>query len=569
MSPSSPSPDDTSDPSASPGEGPLLAAGRPNLIGKRLGDYQIDRLLGAGGMGEVYLARQMSLEREVALKILPAELQRNEIYLRRFEIEAKTAAKLNHKNVVQVYAIDSVDGVPLIAMEYVPGTNLRQYVARKGPIALIPALSLMRQAAEAIAVAGEMGLIHRDIKPENMLLTPRGGLKIADFGLAKLPHSPSDTQEGTTVGTPLYMSPEQVQNRPVDHRSDLYSLGGTFYHMLSGMPPFQEENLVTLAIKHVKEPPVSLAVHRPDLPEGLVKIVMKLLEKKPENRYQSAEQLLRDLGALRESIKKGLEAGGAGASQHALEITTIDAESDSKTKPPPAIKRVRAFVAASRPFRVTPWRVAQLAAASAIAGAIIGWAGRAPDLLGPKAPRGSDNPGLWMAPWEEIARQNTPAQQYQYALVRAPEHEQFAAWLAVMGQFPTDQLWKERAQVQAARYLYRIGDAERLEAFGRELALAPRRGGQAGASREKAPMLAELCAAAAAEIRGDFQAVLDTLSPLKGRLVADGLGQFGLEIVAKAMESEAPERQASRGALGALLEDLRRVFQFPLPPGFP
>jgi predicted Ser/Thr protein kinase len=567
MSPPPPSPDETSGPSPSPGEGSLLS-GRPNLIGKRLGDYQIDRLLGAGGMGEVYLARQMSLEREVALKVLPAELQRNEIYLRRFEIEAKTAAKLNHKNVVQVYAIDSIDGVPLIAMEYVPGTNLRQYVSRKGPIALIPAISLMRQAAEAVAVAGEMGLIHRDIKPENMLLTPRGGLKIADFGLAKLPHSPSDTQEGTTVGTPLYMSPEQVQNRPVDHRSDLYSLGATFYHMLSGKPPFQEENLVTLAIKHVKEPPVSLAVHRPDLPEDLVKIVMKLLEKKPESRYQSADLLLKDLGTLRESIKKGLDAG-AGASQHALEITTIDAEADSKTKPPPKIKRVRALVAATCPFRVTPWRVAQLAIASAIAGAAIGWAGRAPDLLGPKAPKAAGDPGLWMAPWEEIARQNTPAQQYQYALVRAPEHERLAAWLAVLGQYPSDLIWKERAQVQVARYLYRIGDAERLEVFGRELALAPRRGGQSGPSRDKAPMLAELCAAAAAEIRGDLQAVLDLLSPLKGRLMADGLGQFGVEIVAKAMDSGAPKQQASRGALAILLDDLRRVFQFSLPPGFP
>src|SRR5262249_22326540 len=156
--------------------------------------------------------------------------------LARFEKEATSAARLNHPSIVHIYAVGSVGDVRYIAMEYVPGTNLAQYIAKKGPPELPLALSIIRQAAEALRVAAEAGVIHRDIKPENILLTRRGEVKIADFGLCRISDETEQslTQSGVTLGTPLYMSPEQVLGKELDHRSDLYSLGVTFYHMLAG-----------------------------------------------------------------------------------------------------------------------------------------------------------------------------------------------------------------------------------------------------------------------------------------------------------------------------------------------
>src|SRR5581483_4570706 len=177
--------------------------------------------------------------------------------------------------------------------------------ARKGVPDLPLALAIMRQAGLAVGAAGEVGLIHRDIKPENLLLTKKGQVKVADFGLCRGPDADKLhlTQPGVTLGTPMYMSPEQVQGYALDHRSDLYSLGVTFYHMLAGFPPFHAESPVALALKHVREAPISLAVHRPDLPRDLVDLVMKLMAKDPADRYQSAAEMLRDLARVKEKIQ--------------------------------------------------------------------------------------------------------------------------------------------------------------------------------------------------------------------------------------------------------------------------
>ena len=229
-----------------------------DLTGTTLGDFQVKRLLGRGGMGQVYLATQISLNRPVALKVLHPRLLSKPAYLSRFEAEATAVAKLNHPNIVHVYTLGCVDQVRFIAMEYVEGTNLREYIDKKGALDLPLALSIMRQAGQAIGAAGEVGLIHRDIKPENLLLTRKGRVKVADFGLCR--DLGSDrlhvTQPGITMGTPLYMSPEQAQGHALDHRSDLYSLGVTFYHMLTGEPPFRADSAVALALKHVNEQPV-------------------------------------------------------------------------------------------------------------------------------------------------------------------------------------------------------------------------------------------------------------------------------------------------------------------------
>src|SRR5689334_10473545 len=223
----------------------VLGGGRASdgdLTGSTLGDFQVERLLGRGGMGEVYLARQVSLNRPVALKVLRPDLLSKPVYLARFEAEATTVARLNHPNIVHIYTLGCVDGIRFIAMEYVQGTNLRDYLMKKGALDLPLALSIMKQAGVAIGAAGELGLIHRDIKPENLLLTKKGQVKIADFGLCRdqdADHRLDLTGPGVTLGTPLYMSPEQAQGHALDHRSDLYSLGVTFYHMLGGEPPFR------------------------------------------------------------------------------------------------------------------------------------------------------------------------------------------------------------------------------------------------------------------------------------------------------------------------------------------
>ncbi|MER3416635.1 MAG: hypothetical protein C4297_10535 [Gemmataceae bacterium] len=279
-------------------------AERVDLSGSRLGEFLLLRLLGAGGMGQVYLAEQISLHRRVALKILRRDLADNATYRKRFESEARAVARLNHPNIVQVYAIGEESGNLYMALEYVEGKNLKEYLVRKGPPAVPVALSIMRQVASALARAGELGIVHRDIKPENILVTRRGEAKVTDFGLARVLAERQElhlTQTGVTMGTPLYMSPEQVEGRPVDHRSDLYSLGVTCYHLLTGQPPFSGENAFVVALHHVQTQPIALRQLRPEIPEALEAIVLRLMAKRPEDRYQSARELLADLKTVSES----------------------------------------------------------------------------------------------------------------------------------------------------------------------------------------------------------------------------------------------------------------------------
>jgi serine/threonine-protein kinase len=282
--------------------------GSTDLSGQVLGeDYRLLRKLGEGGMGQVYLAEQMSLRRRVALKLLRNELARNEISRRRFEAEAKAVAQLNHPNIVQVYHVGNSNGRLFMALEYVEGRNLRDYLAHKGIPELLLALSIMRQVASALQRAAEFGIVHRDIKPENILLSRKGQVKVADFGLARVFSEDQPavtlTQTGTAMGTPLYMSPEQVEGKPVDHRTDIYSLGVTCYHMLSGQPPFEGETAFAVALQHVQAEPSALAALRPDLPAELPLVITKMMAKQPAERYQTAREVLQDLRRLTQALK--------------------------------------------------------------------------------------------------------------------------------------------------------------------------------------------------------------------------------------------------------------------------
>ncbi|GDY09948.1 serine/threonine protein kinase [Planctomycetia bacterium] len=280
-----------------------------DLQDQMLGEFRLLRRIGGGGMAEVWLAEQTSLRRQVAIKVMRPDIQADETCRRRFEQEALATAGLNHPNIVQVYAVGESNGVRFIAQEYVAGMNMRDYILKKGPPEAHIALHLLKQVAAALQAAAEKGIVHRDIKPENILLTRKGVAKVVDFGLAQLTQGGDLrlTQAGMTMGTPLYMSPEQVQGSKVDHRSDLYSLGATFYHLLAGRPPFRAETALAIAYHQVHTPPPSLSDSRPDLSPSVCRLIQRMLAKKPDERFPSAEALLQE---LRDLEKRG-EADGA------------------------------------------------------------------------------------------------------------------------------------------------------------------------------------------------------------------------------------------------------------------
>jgi serine/threonine-protein kinase len=282
------------------------SAANPDLSGKALGEFQLLRRLGLGGMGQVYLAEQVSLKRKVAIKVMRTDVAVSMSSYQRFRAEAEAIARVTHANIVQVYAFGEQDGLHYMALEYVEGRNLRQYLSKKGPPDLPLALSIMRQVAAALQRASELGIVHRDIKPENILLTRRGEVKVADFGLSRCFDSEQTpvhiTQPGVTMGTPLYMSPEQVQGKPVDPRSDIYSFGVTCYHMLAGTPPFRGQTALELAMQHVQEEPRPLGEVRPDLPVEFCAVIHKMMAKEVENRYQSCAELRKDLDRFRGSF---------------------------------------------------------------------------------------------------------------------------------------------------------------------------------------------------------------------------------------------------------------------------
>jgi serine/threonine-protein kinase len=300
------------DPSAQPAQSAStpqasVFGSNADLSGLVLGDFKLLRQLGQGGMGQVYLAEQFSLRRQVALKIVRPEFADKESaprLLARFRAEAEAVARATHANIVQIFAIGQVGDVNFMALEYVEGRNLREFVEKKKPISISVGLKIMTQVAAALQRAAEVNMVHRDIKPENILVTRNLEVKVADFGLSRcFDRQLGLTSSGVVMGTPLYMSPEQVEpDRPVDHRSDLYALGATSYFMFAAVPPFQGDTPIEVAYQHVQKQPTPLSELRPDLPPELCALIHKLMAKKPEARYQSARELARDIEQLRSRL---------------------------------------------------------------------------------------------------------------------------------------------------------------------------------------------------------------------------------------------------------------------------
>ncbi|WP_437191288.1 serine/threonine protein kinase [Planctomicrobium sp. SH527] len=266
---------------------------------QQLGQYRLKRLLGRGGMGEVYLAEHLMLKRPCAVKIIRPEKAGDPATLARFEQEVQATAKLTHWNTVEIYDFGRTDdGTFYYVMEYLPGMSLDQIVDMHGPLPPERVIHLLAQTCDALAEAHGQCLVHRDIKPANIFAAKRGGAydvaKLLDFGLVRSLASdaaPHLTQESVVTGSPLYMSPEQARGDDVDGRSDIYALGCAAYFMLSGKTPFQEDKAIKLLLAHAQKVPERLAILNPSIPADLEQVVMKCLEKLPEDRFQSVLEL--------------------------------------------------------------------------------------------------------------------------------------------------------------------------------------------------------------------------------------------------------------------------------------
>ena len=277
-----------------------------DLTDKKLGEFHLLRPLGSGGMAEVYLAEQTSLQRYVAVKVMKPSLMAHsgQDMLLRFKQEAMMAAGLNHPNIVQVYTIGEEQGLHYIAQEFVQGSDLATLLRERGKLDLASILHVMRQVAGALKASGRAGIVHRDIKPENILVTKKGEVKVADFGLAQLGEN-TQGRDGVTMGTPLYMSPEQVSGKELDPRSDIYSFGVTCYQLLSGEPPFRGATAVQIAMQHLKNSPAPLHEKNPQLPRTLCRMVHRMMAKRRSLRYQSAEEVSEDIKTLIAAQKQG------------------------------------------------------------------------------------------------------------------------------------------------------------------------------------------------------------------------------------------------------------------------
>ena len=283
-----------------------------SLIGEQFGAYQIISLLGVGGMGEVYLARDERLGRRLALKLLPKTFTRDIDRVRRFEQEARAASALNHPNIITIYDIGEMAGTFFIAAEYVEGQTLRQLIER-GPRRTKETIGVCSQVADALAAAHEAGLVHRDIKPENVILRPDGYVKVLDFGLVKLtdrglleqevsPNDPHRTNPGTVLGTVAYMSPEQALGFEVDHRSDLFSLGVVMYELLARAAPFKGESGASVLDAIIHHQPASLTSVNENVSAEMERIVNRALEKDRDLRYQTASDLRAELKRLQREL---------------------------------------------------------------------------------------------------------------------------------------------------------------------------------------------------------------------------------------------------------------------------
>ncbi len=279
-------------------------------LGQQLAGYRIDAVAGRGGMGVVYRATQLALDRTVALKLIAPEVAEDSGFRERFQRESRIAASIEHPNVIPVHEAGEADGLLFISMRYVDGTDLRELLARGGPLDPIRAAGIITQVANALDAAHARGLVHRDIKPANVLIASRGGVEhvyLTDFGLSKQSSSESGlTKTGQWVGTLDYVSPEQIEGRQVGIRTDVYALGCVLFQTLTGVVPFERESEVSKMWAHVSEPPPAPSRRRPGVPSALDPVVARAMAKDPEHRFASAGELAAATRAAATGASAGL-----------------------------------------------------------------------------------------------------------------------------------------------------------------------------------------------------------------------------------------------------------------------
>ncbi|MBI4612802.1 MAG: serine/threonine protein kinase [Planctomycetes bacterium] len=272
------------------------------LAGVELNGYLCEQPVGRGGMGVVYRAKDLKLGRTVAIKVLARAFSSDEKQVGRFKREGKAAARLNHPNVATIHNIDDLEGLHYIIMEFLEGRNLEAVVESDGPLDPREAARFVARVAEALHVAHQAKVVHRDIKPANLFLTNAGEIKITDFGLAR-DYGADDglTRTGQIVGTPHFMSPEQGEGKQVDARSDIYSLGCSFYFLLTGKKPFEGDSPIAVMVAHIREQPVLPHEINPKVPPAMSQVVLKMMAKTPEERYPTMAEVVRILGRMEES----------------------------------------------------------------------------------------------------------------------------------------------------------------------------------------------------------------------------------------------------------------------------
>lgn len=269
------------------------------------GRYEVLKRVGSGGMADVYMAKDHKLNRNVAVKVLKSEYVEDEKFLKKFETEAQAVARLSHQNIVNIYDVGMEDGINYIVMELAEGITLKEYIRKKGYLSPKETVEISTQIASAISHAHKNHIIHRDIKPQNILVSDTGIIKVTDFGIAKATSSNTVTSTATAMGSVQYISPEQAKGRFCDEKSDIYSLGITMYEMVTGHVPFDHENGVTIALMHLQNEITPPSQIRDGIPDSLEKIILKCTMKKPEERYQTADDLIADLRLVFEDTSGG------------------------------------------------------------------------------------------------------------------------------------------------------------------------------------------------------------------------------------------------------------------------
>lgn len=271
--------------------------------GRVLADrYELKELIGQGGMADVYLAYDDILKREVAVKILRSSLTGDPIYITRFHREARAAASLCHRNIVEIYDVGEEDDLYYIVMEYVRGQTLKELINKRGALHYVEAVDIMKQVASATALAHSMGIVHRDLKPQNILVTDSGIVKIADFGIASIQSLSQVTQTDTIMGSLHYLAPEIARGEKATPQSDIYALGVLFYELLRGDVPFNGESPVNIALKHMRDEIPSVRAYNPAIPQSVENIIIKATAKNTNNRYQCADDMLDDLDTCLERL---------------------------------------------------------------------------------------------------------------------------------------------------------------------------------------------------------------------------------------------------------------------------